>query len=313
AQLVRAFIRELDEAHIFFAQRTRGRMPAGPRFGELVVVATARDHVGELFLILAGFGTFRAVLGSAVHAFHLRSDRSELRALRGILRRRSGNAELQQHQRTGSRRAQLLLLVLLRGLDRVAEVLEPALGRLRVEKLRVHIDERGVGPAGRSLLAAEVGQLAIHALDELIGGFLGRCRGLRRVAAAAAGNCDGSRNCGREPCGILHFTPTIIFLMKGVRTSSTTPPITPHQNKYRNWPGIDGRLFGSKSPENLPARLLPIAVARNHRPITWPTKRAGASLVIELKPTGLRHSSPKVWNRYVSISQVGNTFSPATT
>ena len=32
------------------------------------------------------------------------------------------------------------------------------------------------------------------------------------------------------------------------------------------------------------------------RPTSRP-KRAGASLVMELSPTGLRHSSPKVWNR----------------
>jgi hypothetical protein len=70
----------------------------------------------------------------------------------------------------------------LRSFDCVTEVLEPALGRLRVEKFRVHVDERGIGPTGRGLFAAELGQLAIQALDELIGGFLG-----------AAAVCDASR------------------------------------------------------------------------------------------------------------------------
>ena len=39
---------------------------------------------------------------------------------------------------------------------------------------------------------------------------------------------------------------------------------------------------------------LPTEAPRNHTPITRPATRAGASLVIELRPTGLRHSSANV-------------------
>src|SRR5262245_61661206 len=38
--------------------------------------------------------------------------------------------------------------------------------------------------------------------------------------------------------------------------------------------------------------------------------RAGASLVIELRPTGLRHNSPIVWMRYTRNSQLTPTFAP---
>ena len=42
---------------------------------------------------------------------------------------------------------------------------------------------------------------------------------------------------------------------------------------------------------------LPTDVARNQTPIIRPAIRAGASLVMALRPTGLRHSSPKVCSR----------------
>ena len=38
----------------------------------------------------------------------------------------------------------------------------------------------------------------------------------------------------------------------------------------------------------------PTAVARNQTPIIKPATRAGASFVIELRPTGLRQSSASV-------------------
>ena len=42
---------------------------------------------------------------------------------------------------------------------------------------------------------------------------------------------------------------------------------------------------------------LPTEVARNHTPIIRPAIRTGASFVIALRPTGLRHSSPQVCSR----------------
>src|SRR3954470_4225762 len=52
---------------------------------------------------------------------------------------------------------------------------------------------------------------------------------------------------------------------------------------------------------------LPTESARNQTPIIIPTTLAGASLVMALRPTGLRQSSPIVWSRYVSVSHQGLT------
>src|SRR6185503_6469168 len=50
---------------------------------------------------------------------------------------------------------------------------------------------------------------------------------------------------------------------------------------------------------------LPTDVARNQMPIISPPMRGGASTVIALKPTGLRHNSPMVWRKYVAVSHIG--------
>src|SRR5688572_1999309 len=55
---------------------------------------------------------------------------------------------------------------------------------------------------------------------------------------------------------------------------------------------------------------LPTDVARNQTPIMRPAMRAGASFVIALKPTGLRHSSPNVCSRYTTTSHMGLTWTP---
>src|SRR5690606_3237356 len=44
---------------------------------------------------------------------------------------------------------------------------------------------------------------------------------------------------------------------------------------------------------------------RIHDPLNCPEYFLGANLVVKLRPTGLRLNSPKVWKRYVTISQVG--------
>ena len=44
-------------------------------------------------------------------------------------------------------------------------------------------------------------------------------------------------------------------------------------------------------------KKFPTEIERNQTPMVSPAIRAGASLVIALKPTGLRHSSPTVWIR----------------
>src|SRR5580704_1272980 len=52
----------------------------------------------------------------------------------------------------------------------------------------------------------------------------------------------------------------------------------------------------------------PTEIERNQVPIMSPPIRAGASLVIALMPTGLRHNSPTVCSRYVSVSHQGLAF-----
>ena len=47
----------------------------------------------------------------------------------------------------------------------------------------------------------------------------------------------------------------------------------------------------------LPASQLPMLVERNQMPMMKPAARGGASLVMALSPTGLRHNSPSVWSR----------------
>src|SRR5678815_2321990 len=55
---------------------------------------------------------------------------------------------------------------------------------------------------------------------------------------------------------------------------------------------------------------LPADAPRNHTPIIEPTTRGGASFVMELRPTGLRHSSAKVCTRYTITSHIGLTRTP---
>src|SRR5215467_6587397 len=49
----------------------------------------------------------------------------------------------------------------------------------------------------------------------------------------------------------------------------------------------------------------------NQTPIMRPATRVGASLVIALKPTGLKHNSPSVCKKYVMVSHQGETSAPA--
>src|SRR5580658_7013184 len=51
-------------------------------------------------------------------------------------------------------------------------------------------------------------------------------------------------------------------------------------------------------------------IETNHTPIISPATRTGASFVIALNPTGLRHSSPIVCNRYVAFSHHMDTSTP---
>src|SRR5688572_9369172 len=55
---------------------------------------------------------------------------------------------------------------------------------------------------------------------------------------------------------------------------------------------------------------LPTEVARNQTPIDIPAIRAGDNVVMALRPTGDRASSPMVCRRYVSVSHIGLTWKP---
>ena len=57
-------------------------------------------------------------------------------------------------------------------------------------------------------------------------------------------------------------------------------------------PNSFGNGIDPKRDPALPASHSPKLVERNHMPIAKPAARAGASFVIALKPTGLRHISP---------------------
>ncbi|SRR5581483_6134936 len=57
----------------------------------------------------------------------------------------------------------------------------------------------------------------------------------------------------------------------------------------------------------LPAIQFPVPIERNQTPITKPIARRGASLVIALSPTGLRHISPTTLRKYEMFSQCGDT------
>ena len=111
AELLRAFVRELDEALVLGPHRLRDRVPARPGFGELLVVAAGGDDVAELVEILAAGLPCRPCsapggqyLPSPYMASSSVAERRELRALRGIGRRRRAHAELEQLERARGRR-----------------------------------------------------------------------------------------------------------------------------------------------------------------------------------------------------------------
>src|SRR4029078_6032506 len=55
---------------------------------------------------------------------------------------------------------------------------------------------------------------------------------------------------------------------------------------------------------------LPTDVARNQTPIISPPMRTGASLVIALRPTGLRLNAPQLCSGWGPGSHIGLTFTP---
>ena len=83
--------------------------------------------------------------------------------------------------------------------------------------------------------------------------------------------------------------------MRGASTSMTMPAAIGQQADRQEELVERQLLVEARQPA---AMKLPTDAPRNHTPIIEPTTRAGASLVIALRPTGLRHSSANVWSRY---------------
>src|SRR5581483_7465019 len=98
-----------------------------------------------------------------------------------------------------------------------------------------------------------------------------------------------------QPRSVPQETPAISRLVGLIRTANmiaATMAATPHQ------PKSFGRGTVSYREPAFPAIQFPMLEARNHIPITNPTARAGASLVMALRPTGLRHISPTTLRKY---------------
>src|SRR5690606_306293 len=186
----------------------------------------------------------------------------------------------------------------------------------RGQVLRVLGDIRRRGPAGAGAAFTQFAQILIHLRHKGIrlrrrggGGFF-------TVLCLTAG-----RNQRHQPANQQNFVKTlhvhisintsvyfsspISFLIGWVKIMKTKPAPQVRYTTFMNTAGICSTWLGSRWPPARPAMILPSAEPMNQVPIIWPTNFGGASLVTELKPTGLRHSSPVVCKKYVRISQKG--------
>ena len=97
--LFRAFVAELNEAHVVFANRDRYLMPTEPRPLQLLGIAAVAHDLFKLRQAEAfSFVAFRAVFAFAVVAFHRSGDLREFGAFCRILRRRQSEREFQQFE-----------------------------------------------------------------------------------------------------------------------------------------------------------------------------------------------------------------------
>src|SRR5204862_8300540 len=88
-----------------------------------------------------------------------------------------------------------------------------------------------------------------------------------------------------------HLTPIIHLLIGFDRRINATLVASGRMTICRYCPGISWTASALNSPAIRPATKFPSDNDRNQMPIICPTSRRGASLVTELKPTGLRQSS----------------------
>ena len=158
AELLRALVRQLDEALVVLAHRRRDRVPAFPRGPQRLLVAGGREDVRHIVDVLAriGFGGVRAPLALAVGRLQPRHDLRQLVGLLRIRRRRQDERHLQQVQLAPLARRDLHAVVL-RGLLR--ESCAGLVGRLvgaRGDRFGVVGDVGLLHPAGLPLLGPEL-------------------------------------------------------------------------------------------------------------------------------------------------------------
>src|SRR5260221_2060777 len=87
------------------------------------------------------------------------------------------------------------------------------------------------------------------------------------------------------------------FRITGVNTPSTRAANMSEAVVTMKSFGISCNLLGSTCPPTRPPIRFPTEEARNQIPIIWPTYFRGESFVIEDMPTGLRHRSPRAWQK----------------
>src|SRR5439155_10288414 len=104
-----------------------------------------------------------------------------------------------------------------------------------------------------------------------------------------------------------YLTPPISFLTHGTQARSATVAARTQKAWCRKKLASACASVEVNSPAKTPASLLPKAAARNQIPIVRPTSFSGASLVIVLRPTGLRQSSPTVCRKNRPTTQKGLT------
>src|ERR1043166_1773052 len=178
-------------------------------------------------------------------------------------------------------------------------------------------NERGDGRGG----AGTIGGIFIGPRFQLRAGAdyrrLAACRGFfdfvrcDPVHPGAAHRSASNRALSRNEAH--HSIPAIQRLM-GLRARMSAAPASTGRMPMRKYcHDIWSTASVRNSPAIKPAIKLPSDAARNHVPINCPTNRRGASLVTELKPTGLKQSSPSVWMKYVATSQLGPALCPVAT
>ena len=176
AQLLRALVRQFNEALVVLAHRRRNRVPAFPGGADRGFVARRRDDPRNLVDVPTGvrLARVRAPLALAVGGLEPRHDLRELVGFLRIRRRGQHQRDLQQVQLTALRRGQLHLVVLRRLLGKASARVVRRLAGARGNRFGVVGDEVLLHPAGLALVDAKLQRRLVG------GGEKGRSRRWRR-------------------------------------------------------------------------------------------------------------------------------------